>query len=418
MKKILLFFFCLIFLGISKAQHSDTLIRAAGFYFSPAVTAHLLSNVKKNNDPVFGGSFGFRFINKIYKGFFIEGGVGIGIFGGKQPEEEKTWTQCNYFEPSVIFHYTEQCIEKEINWLVPFLIGYKTISGKVRFQGSVGIAFALRNYIFKNYTVTDGINPYFGDGHSEDNYPYFGTSFYAIARAGISIPVKKRINIEILPAARYRMFYFTSDRLDLIQNIKSSESPWSLGIDIGLMFSINNKKSEEIDDKDLELSDEQSYTMRYDEPDTLITLKKNKVNKGPKNAVYIELGGNGMFYSLNYERTFFSKNIVNIQARAGVGYAAGKYAIPIGGNFTIGTSRKKFEAGLTCTLGNFNLNSEHQINRYDTGFDAFGITLDPSIAFRFESKQHLFLRFAVLTHYFPLSGGLLPGFGISVGGCF
>ena len=418
MKKNLLFFFCFIFFGVTQAQQSDTLVRSVGIYYSPSVASRILSGNTESGDPVFGSSFGYRFINKISKGFFIEGGVGIGIFGGKYPEEERTWTQCNYFEPSVIHHYTSQYTEKEIDWLVPFLVGYKTMSGKVRFQGSLGIAFALRNHIFEKYKVTDGTPPFYGDEVTKEHYQNLGTSFYAIARAGISIPVKKRLNIEILPTARYRMFYFTTGYLDLTQTIENRESLWSLGIDIGLMISINNKEPEKLYDTDPGSSREHSYTMQYNEPDTTVSLKKKQLKIGPKNAVYVEIGGNGMFYSLNYERTVFSKNKANIQARGGFGYALGKFAVPLGGNITIGFLQRKFEAGLTCTLGNFNPDADHRIEHFESPNDAFNLTIDPSLAFRLESKKHLFLRIAVMTHYFPTSGAVFPGFGVSIGGCF
>lgn len=39
----------------------------------------------------------------------------------------------------------------------------------------------------------------------------------------------------------------------------------------------------------------------------------------PKNAVYLELGGNGWFYSLNYEREIFKKDVTTISS--GIGFS-------------------------------------------------------------------------------------------------
>jgi len=389
-------------------------LRSVGFYVSPGISDHFFAGVKMKAEPKYSSSFGYRFINKLKHGFFLEGGCGFIIFNGKYHEESRTW----YYHGYTPYYYTEQRNIKEYNWMAPFMAGYMSPKGKVRFQGALGIAFNLKNCTTEEIKIIEGDAPsYFYTGNNQkDTYPDFGTSFLAIARAGISIPVGQRINIEILPTARYCMFYFTSERFDLIQSIDNIERPWSLGIDISVTYALNNLKREEVYEKPYD-NNNPSYTMEVG--DSSVRTKKLKLlNNGPKNAVYFEFGGNGLLYSMNYERTVFRKGIVNIQARAGMGIVGDKCIFPLGANIALGTGRKKFEAGLTCSLGNYNLNEDNRIDSYYSRNNAFNCTIDPSLAFRVESKKHFFLRLAVMTHYFPVTGGLIPGVGVSLGGCF
>ena len=416
MKKILVILVLFISFGIARGQQSDTLLRSIGFYLSPALTDHYLSGATNSTNPTFGGSLGFRFINKLKKGFFIESGLGLGLFGSKYPVEDAYW---NNYEPyyTSYHYYKKQSSVKELNWMVPFLVGYKTQKGKVRFQGSMGISFNLKIYDKETSKVISGDGPpnyyydYYDPGFS------FGTSMMAIARAGISIPIKQRISIEILPTARYRMFYFTTDNLDLIKSIDNDVRPWSLGLDVGLMISLDDNDVEQEYEKDK--TPDVAYTIQYtDTAKTVKPLKRKLLNEGPKNAAYIEYGGNGYLYSLNYERTIFRRGNVNIQARGGAGYAFKKFAVPLGANIVLGTTRKKFEAGITFTLNNFNRDSYGHIDKYSDNYNSLNLSIDPSLAFRLESYKHMFLRLAVMTHYFPISGGLMPGVGVSLGGCF
>jgi hypothetical protein len=416
MKKIIFLLIGFSVFGITKAQNSDTLLRAAGFYISPALCNQNLTGSKTHSDPKFGGSLGFRFINKLSYGFFIEGGVGLGIFKGEDAEKIAIWYDYNYPYLGNYYSYTYRSSFSELNWMVPFLAGYKTQKGKVRFQGALGISFNLRNYEASTRIIKSGIAPQSSYYNHEDKKLSFGTSFFAIARAGISVPVSKKINVEILPTARYRMFYFTPDKMDLTKSIRSSERPWSLGLDVGIMVSLEDEEMEAKYETNANAGD--AYTFKYNDDKTAKPLHKKLQNNGPKNAAYMELGGNGILYSLNYERTVFRKGIVNIQARGGFGFTLRKYCIPLGANIALGTTRKKFEAGLTITMNNFNRDTYGHINSDDIDFNAFNYSIDPSLAFRLESDAHFFLRLALMTHYFPVTGSIMPGVGISLGGCF
>ncbi|AHM59551.1 hypothetical protein D770_06440 [Flammeovirgaceae bacterium 311] len=75
------------------------------------------------------------------------------------------------------------------------------------------------------------------------------------------------------------------------------------------------------------------------------------------NAVYLELLGNGVYYSINYERMFFQKGIIRAAARVGVGalpwrMGSGSYlkaAIPVELIGLLGKSKHFLEAGVGYT---------------------------------------------------------------------
>ena len=74
--------------------------------------------------------------------------------------------------------------------------------------------------------------------------------------------------------------------------------------------------------------------------------------KQAQNQVYLELGGLGLIYSLNYER-FLSQNFT---LRAGLGVTPGLlfvdgtiFTIPISGSYLIGDGYSKLELGLGVT---------------------------------------------------------------------
>jgi hypothetical protein len=101
---------------------------------------------------------------------------------------------------------------------------------------------------------------------------------------------------------------------------------------------------------------------------------------------------------------------VSLQARAGFGYIPDFFSIPLGVNVALGKHRKKFEMGLGTTI--------ETITTQDIGYYHFKAHLVPSIAYRYEASSHFFLRLALMSHYFFDTKEVLPGFGVSVGGCF
>lgn len=88
MKKLIGCILILCITGTAHAQHSsDTLLRACGFFVSPAVTDMINKNDTADQKPSFGLNFGYRFVNQLKYGFFIEGGVTISWISTTLPRQ-------------------------------------------------------------------------------------------------------------------------------------------------------------------------------------------------------------------------------------------------------------------------------------------------------------------------------------------
>ena len=85
---------------------------------------------------------------------------------------------------------------------------------------------------------------------------------------------------------------------------------------------------------------------------TAISLCGYKVNAQKNNAVYAELGGNGYYYSINYERSFSNKTLT----RGGIGVATGNFVLPLlfGKYFGNGNHHLEVDLGLTYVHGKIN----------------------------------------------------------------
>lgn len=121
------------------------------------------------------------------------------------------------------------------------------------------------------------------------------------------------------------------------------------------------------------------------------------------NAVYIELLGNGLPYSINYERRFYGYGYVKLYGRGGLGVVA--YSNLFGGTVPLESSvgfgqKHNFETGVGCTFS-------------FTSFD--GIELPRILlrmGYRLEIDEFLF-RFG-FTPFFD-NGSFFPMLGISFG---
>lgn len=121
------------------------------------------------------------------------------------------------------------------------------------------------------------------------------------------------------------------------------------------------------------------------------------------NSVYLEVLGNGLPYSVNYERRFYGFRHLKLYGRAGLGVVA--YSDLFGGTIPLECSvafgnKSNFETGIGCTL---------PFTSFD-GFDSARIPL--RIGYRLEIDEFLF-RFG-LTPFFDY-GILFPMLGISFG---
>ncbi|MCK9613437.1 MAG: hypothetical protein PHR81_06675 [Bacteroidales bacterium] len=400
MKKLLAFSSLLFIPLLLAAQMPDTLRRASGFYISPALTGFYFSEENTQPTPGFGLNAGYRYMNKWKNGLFIESGIGI------------SWLTANYAEQISTVNtmgrdWTYSTLRKGNQLYVscPFLFGYRTTRGKVRFQGSAGISFNIKYSDFEKVTIS-GDYPFGipGTKNSGDELT-FGTSFSAIVRAGISVPLRERLCIEFLPAFRYNFFSTKLESLNFLESTTTQFQNWSAGLDISLIWSLDNTKPQTLEEKRKNKETEPDYTYQYNTEKMTVQIKDKKKPKWYNNYFYFEALGSGLSYSFNYERTLFRNDMVGIQARVGYSFISKIYAFPVGFNITLGHATQKFEAGIYSTFESLLL-------------EEFNVNIVPQLAYRLETKENFFLRLAVMSHIVTKTGEWLPGIGIAVGGCF
>ena len=136
---------------------------------------------------------------------------------------------------------------------------------------------------------------------------------------------------------------------------------------------------------------------------TLIKRESNIDSEDYPNAVYIELLGNGLPYSINYERLVYGSGHLKLYGRGGLGVVAFSElwggTIPIECSVAFG-KKNNFETGIGCTF---------VFNSYDD-FDSPRIPL--RIGYRLEIDEFLFR--VGLTPFFD-NMNFFPMLGISFG---
>lgn len=159
------------------------------------------------------------------------------------------------------------------------------------------------------------------------------------------------------------------------------------------------------------------------------TLYVKGAMKGtPDHVAYVEFGGTGYYYSVNYERKLLQRNAFAMFGRLGLEYLPVRQAgtmvhLPLGATFTVGQKKHRFEAGLAGLF---------RIDFSPVGFgDGFYLTdpptrifLAPSVGWRFHAKPNEYGEsFFLRVMFTPLIGMdvfeslpyFLPHAGISVG---
>ena len=91
----------------------------------------------------------------------------------------------------------------------------------------------------------------------------------------------------------------------------------------------------------------ENHTIYFDTEKKEQNHFENKTFK--KNSVYIELLGNGVIYSLGYERIFWSDNIYRFSTMSGFSYYIWELYFSQQINLLIG-KKNNFELGFGCTL--------------------------------------------------------------------
>lgn len=151
-----------------------------------------------------------------------------------------------------------------------------------------------------------------------------------------------------------------------------------------------------------------------------------------KHIVYLEAGGTGYFYSVNYERLVFNKSAFAGFARVGIEYIPFNKAdrlvhFPVGMNFTYGQKKHRAEVGLAAL---FRMNFDPGVG-FGEGFYLTNpptrIFLAPSVGWRFHARPNEWgSSFFMRVTFTPIIGMdvfqnqpyFLPHGGISIGRTF
>jgi hypothetical protein len=137
-----------------------------------------------------------------------------------------------------------------------------------------------------------------------------------------------------------------------------------------------------------------------------------------RNAVYVELIGNGLLYSVNYDRMLTD----HLSARVGASYlgartdteSASLATFPVMINYLTGArSNHHFEAGAGVTL--LTASAEDLDDFEEAGFD--GIAGTATLGYRYQRPQGGFVFRSGLTPFFG-AGGVLVSAGVSLGYSF
>ena len=123
-----------------------------------------------------------------------------------------------------------------------------------------------------------------------------------------------------------------------------------------------------------------------------------------KRALYLELGGNGLFYTLNYDHMLSNK--VSVRVGAGLVTSGGLYVgtAPITLNYLLGEGDSRLELGAGALIATSN---------YFEAENTAGVAATATFAYRYQKPNGIFLKAAftpVFRHDF-----FLPWFGFSIG---
>jgi hypothetical protein len=146
----------------------------------------------------------------------------------------------------------------------------------------------------------------------------------------------------------------------------------------------------------------------------------------PTNAVFLELLGSGLFYSVNYERIL---GALPIGLRVGASYFTWKISDASGaGNLTLATFpalasyylggvHHKLQLGLGATVVYLVASTDSAGIQYGSE-SALGIAASGVLGYRYVPASHGFTFGAGFTPMFRLGKGFLPWGGASVGYAF
>jgi len=90
--------------------------------------------------------------------------------------------------------------------------------------------------------------------------------------------------------------------------------------------------------------------------------QNNNIEKGniAKTTLYIELLGNGIYYSINVDKILVITKNQKCHGRIGFSYLGDRYLLPLSYTFNFGKNNAHFEIGSGITPGWMNINEDDQ----------------------------------------------------------
>ena len=151
----------------------------------------------------------------------------------------------------------------------------------------------------------------------------------------------------------------------------------------------------------------------------LIFISLHGQEKDAKNAVYLELAGNGGAYSLNYERAFNPKFLSRVGfaswASTEIGGEKSITTIPVMVNTLFGAGSHKLEFGLGAMLGSEKFEGDGGIiSGVDMQENIFALT--GTAGYRYQKPSGGLMFRAGLTPFINVGEADYPGFNFSGGG--
>lgn len=133
----------------------------------------------------------------------------------------------------------------------------------------------------------------------------------------------------------------------------------------------------------------------------------------PKNSLYLELGGNALAYSINYDRIVADA----VSVRAGIGFfstdldeggSSSIAGIPIMANYLLGKGNSRLElgAGILIVTGSFDVAGASE--------SGAGVAGTGTFAYRFQKPEGGVFFKAGFTPILT-GGSFIPWFGVSIG---
>jgi hypothetical protein len=129
-----------------------------------------------------------------------------------------------------------------------------------------------------------------------------------------------------------------------------------------------------------------------------------------QNSVYVELLGNGLFYSANYDRMITE----SIGARVGIGYIqpanAAVLTFPVMVHYLVGSGNNKLELGFGACVISQPENVSFSFKSSDKEFSGSGALGTMTVGYRYQRADQGFVFRAGFTPFFGVIG-----FQVSVG---